>query len=297
MLVDRAQRAVAGQGCVVLVAGEAGIGKTVLLRAFVERVRAKAQPLWGMCDSLSTPRPLGPLRDVARRAGRLGARPAARHRRPARDLRGGAGRPALPPARVRGGGPALGRRGDAGPGAVPGPPDRGAAAAAGAVLPRRAGRRPSAEPGPRRPRLLPRRAPAAADPAEPVGRRRAARRARARPGRRAPPDRGQPVLRQPDPRPAGVPAAGERPGRRARPHRRAGPVGPALPGAALLHARTGQPASCWTPSACRRRRSGCWPPPAWSTGTGAASRSATRSPGPRSSRRPRPAASRRCTRR
>ena len=144
------------------------------------------------------------------------------------------------PAGVRGRGPALGRRGDAGPGAVPRPPDRGAAAAAGAVLPRRAGRRPSAEPGARRPRLHPRRAPAAADPAEPVGRRRAAGRARARPGRRAPPDRGQPVLRQPDPRPARVPAARERPRRRARPHRRAGPVGPALPGAALLHARTGQ---------------------------------------------------------
>ena len=61
---DRARRAVAGQGSVVLVAGEAGIGKTVLLRAFVERL-TKAQPLWGMCDSLSTPRPLGPLRDVA----------------------------------------------------------------------------------------------------------------------------------------------------------------------------------------------------------------------------------------
>jgi DNA-binding CsgD family transcriptional regulator/tetratricopeptide (TPR) repeat protein len=71
VLADRAHRAFAGQGCVVLVAGEAGIGKTVLLRAFVERVRAVAQPLWGMCDSLSTPRPLGPLRDVAHELGSL----------------------------------------------------------------------------------------------------------------------------------------------------------------------------------------------------------------------------------
>ena len=63
LLEERARRSAAGHGSVVLVAGEAGIGKTVLLRAFVER--ARAQPLWGMCDSLSTPRPLGPLRDVA----------------------------------------------------------------------------------------------------------------------------------------------------------------------------------------------------------------------------------------
>ena len=46
-----------------------------------------------------------------------------------------------------------------------------------------------------------------------------------------------------------------------------------------------------------RRRSGCSPRPAWSTGTGAAWRSGTRSPGPRSWRRPHPAPSRRCTRR
>ena len=65
VLVDRAHRAATGQGGVVLVTGEAGIGKTALLRTFIERVRAHAPPLWGMCDSLSTPRPLGPLRDIA----------------------------------------------------------------------------------------------------------------------------------------------------------------------------------------------------------------------------------------
>ncbi len=64
-LAERAHHAVAGRGGVVLVAGEAGIGKTVLLRAFVERVRPSAPALWGMCDPLSTPRPLGPVHDVA----------------------------------------------------------------------------------------------------------------------------------------------------------------------------------------------------------------------------------------
>ena len=63
VLCDRARRAVDGRGSMVLVAGEAGIGKTVLLREFVEQ--APVPVLWGMCDPLSTPRPLGPLRDVA----------------------------------------------------------------------------------------------------------------------------------------------------------------------------------------------------------------------------------------
>ncbi|HEY5881150.1 MAG TPA: AAA family ATPase, partial [Nakamurella sp.] len=65
VLDERARHAFAGQGGVVLVAGEAGIGKTLLIGRFVERVRSRVQSLWGMCDPLSTPRPLGPLRDVA----------------------------------------------------------------------------------------------------------------------------------------------------------------------------------------------------------------------------------------
>jgi DNA-binding CsgD family transcriptional regulator len=67
VLLDRARRAAEVRGSVVLVAGEAGIGKTSLLRAFAEQ--APVPVLWGMCDSLSTPRPLGPLRDVADRLG------------------------------------------------------------------------------------------------------------------------------------------------------------------------------------------------------------------------------------
>src|SRR3954453_24218606 len=63
VLRDRARRAAEGRGSVVLVAGEAGIGKTVLLRAFAEQ--APGPVLWGICDSLSNPLPLGPLRDGA----------------------------------------------------------------------------------------------------------------------------------------------------------------------------------------------------------------------------------------
>lgn len=51
-------------GCIVLLSGEAGIGKTVLLREFAQR-QDQARVLWGACDALFTPRPLAPLHDVA----------------------------------------------------------------------------------------------------------------------------------------------------------------------------------------------------------------------------------------
>jgi DNA-binding CsgD family transcriptional regulator/tetratricopeptide (TPR) repeat protein len=63
--------AAAGHGCAVLVSGEAGIGKTLLVERFVARVQARdsrTRTLWGACDALFTPRPLGPLLDMARQA-------------------------------------------------------------------------------------------------------------------------------------------------------------------------------------------------------------------------------------
>ncbi|MEG3615743.1 ATP-binding protein [Isoptericola haloaureus] len=53
-----------GRGAVVLVPGEAGAGKSVLLAA-AERRTPWARWAWGHCESLATPRPLGPLHDVA----------------------------------------------------------------------------------------------------------------------------------------------------------------------------------------------------------------------------------------
>ena len=54
-----------GSGLVVLISGEAGIGKTSLVESFVQTVEERATILWGTCDALFTPRPLGPLYDIA----------------------------------------------------------------------------------------------------------------------------------------------------------------------------------------------------------------------------------------
>src|SRR3569832_39417 len=53
-----------GHGRLVFVGGEAGIGKTWLVRRFGELVNDRTPLLIGSCDPLSTPRPLGPLLDI-----------------------------------------------------------------------------------------------------------------------------------------------------------------------------------------------------------------------------------------
>ncbi len=68
-VVDAFARASEGSGQLVVVGGEAGIGKTSLLRHVADRLGERTTVLWGACDSLSTPRALGPLLDVAAHIG------------------------------------------------------------------------------------------------------------------------------------------------------------------------------------------------------------------------------------
>ncbi len=55
-------------GRLVLIGGEAGVGKTALLRRFCVLHR-DTRALWGACDPLFTPRPFGPLLDIAEQTG------------------------------------------------------------------------------------------------------------------------------------------------------------------------------------------------------------------------------------
>jgi DNA-binding CsgD family transcriptional regulator len=54
-----------GIGRLVFVTGEAGIGKTTLVRAFTAKAGHSQRVLEGACDPLFTPRPLGPFADIA----------------------------------------------------------------------------------------------------------------------------------------------------------------------------------------------------------------------------------------
>ena len=67
-LADYAHEARAGSGRLVLVGGEAGVGKSALLEQ-LEIELPDARFSWGACDGLFIPRPLGPLFDLA---GQLG---------------------------------------------------------------------------------------------------------------------------------------------------------------------------------------------------------------------------------
>ena len=57
------------RGAVALICGEAGVGKTALLRSFGDEVARSQRVLWGTCDPLFTPRPFGPLFAIAEGTG------------------------------------------------------------------------------------------------------------------------------------------------------------------------------------------------------------------------------------
>ena len=63
-LAEYAGEARQGDGRLVLIAGEAGVGKSALVEQ-AERGLPEAAWHWGACDGLFTPRPLGPLYDIA----------------------------------------------------------------------------------------------------------------------------------------------------------------------------------------------------------------------------------------
>ena len=63
-LAEARDAAARGEGRVVFVTGEPGIGKTSLVTRFVRDLEAGARVLLGTCDDLSIPRPLGPFRDL-----------------------------------------------------------------------------------------------------------------------------------------------------------------------------------------------------------------------------------------
>ena len=56
------------RGSLVFIGGEAGVGKTALVRRFADELGGAASVLWGGCDPLLTPPPLGPILEIAAHA-------------------------------------------------------------------------------------------------------------------------------------------------------------------------------------------------------------------------------------
>ncbi len=68
ILADLLADTASGHGRTALISGEAGIGKSALVERFAEAQGETARFCWGRCEALFTPRPLGPLHDIAQQA-------------------------------------------------------------------------------------------------------------------------------------------------------------------------------------------------------------------------------------
>jgi DNA-binding CsgD family transcriptional regulator len=68
-LGDSLEQALGGAGSMVLIGGEAGVGKSTLVEAFCAKDRGTRRVIRGACEAMLTPRPLGPLLDFARELG------------------------------------------------------------------------------------------------------------------------------------------------------------------------------------------------------------------------------------
>jgi predicted ATPase len=65
VLLGAVATAAAGHGCAAILTGEAGIGKTSMVRALRASLDHGVRVLAGACDDLLSPRALGPLREAA----------------------------------------------------------------------------------------------------------------------------------------------------------------------------------------------------------------------------------------
>lgn len=69
LLGDMLRSATAGAGGLAVIRGDAGAGKTVVLREFVSELSDAVPAAIGYCDGVATPRPLSPIHDISRTVG------------------------------------------------------------------------------------------------------------------------------------------------------------------------------------------------------------------------------------
>ena len=64
-LQSKFEHITAGEGHCILLGGEAGMGKTSLVKTFCRQQKNNCEIYYGSCDALFTPHPLAPVYDIA----------------------------------------------------------------------------------------------------------------------------------------------------------------------------------------------------------------------------------------